>query len=208
MSIKLTQTETSQTYFCTFTCKNWLHLFEITNLYNEVYKWFNILIDKGNEIEAFVIMPNHLHLLIFVNAGNINALLANGKRFLAYEIVRRLEGQASSLPLNDTLEILHQLESAVTPKEKQRKKKHRVFEVSSDIKPCYTEKFLLQKLNYIHNNPVAAKWKLSDLPEEYVHSSACFYMLNKQHAFVKLTHWKDVGECSTHRPLAGDDARH
>ena len=30
---------------------------------------------------------------------------------------------------------------------------------------------------------------------------------NKQHAFVKLTHWKDVGERSTHRPLAGDDAR-
>lgn len=54
-------------------CKNWLHLFEITNLYDEIYKWFNILITKGNEIEAFVIMPNHLHLLIFVNeTNNIN----------------------------------------------------------------------------------------------------------------------------------------
>ena len=113
--------------------------------------------------------------------------------------MKRLESQQQH-------EILHQLESAVTPKEKQRKKKHRVFEVSSDIKPCYNEKFLLQKLNYIHNNPVAGKWKLSNLPEEYVHSSACFYLLNKQHAFVKLTHWKGVGECLTHRPLAGDDA--
>jgi hypothetical protein len=52
------------------------------------------------------------------------------------------------------------------------------------------------------------KWKLSNLPEEYVYSSACFYVLNKQYAFVKLTQWKDVGECSTHRFLAGDDARH
>ena len=26
--------------------------------------------------------------------------------------------------------------------------------------------------------------------------------------FVKLTHWKDVAEHSTHRPLAGDDAGH
>jgi REP element-mobilizing transposase RayT len=199
MSIKLTREETIQTYFCTFTCKNWLHLFEITNLYDEVYKWFNILVDKGNEIEAFVIMPNHLHLLIFVSAGSINTLLSNGKRFLAYEIVKRLEKQQQH-------EILHQLESAVTPKEKQRKKKHRVFEVSSDIKPCYNEKFLLQKLNYIHNNPVTGKWKLSNLPEEYAHSSACFYLLNKQHACVKLTHWKDVGKHSTHRPLAGDDA--
>jgi len=121
-------------------------LFRITNLYNEIYKWLNILINKGNELEGFVIMPNHLHLLIFVTeTENINMLLANGKRFLAYEIIKRLE-------LQQQYELLNQLELAVTAKEKQRKKKHRVFEVSSDIKPCYTEKFLLQKLNYIHNN--------------------------------------------------------
>ena len=92
MPIKLTQTENAQTYFCTFTCKNWLRLFEITNLYDEIYKWFNILINKQNEIEAFVIMPNHLHLLIFVaETDNINMLLANGKRFLAYKIIKRLK---------------------------------------------------------------------------------------------------------------------
>lgn len=80
---------------------------------------FNILINKQSEIEAFVIMPNHLHLLIFVNeTDNINTLLANGKRFLAYEIVKRLEAQQQ-------YEILRQLELAVTAKKKQRNKKHR-----------------------------------------------------------------------------------
>jgi REP element-mobilizing transposase RayT len=193
MSIKLNQSEGAKTYFCTFTCKHWLHLFEIATLYDEIYKWFNILVDKGNEIEGFVIMPNHLHLLIFVNeTENINILLANGKRFLAYKIIERLE-------LQQEYEILNQLERAVTAKEKQRKKKHRVFEVSSDIKPCYTEKFLLQKLNYIHNNPITAKWKLAKFPEEYFHSSASFYILNKEHEFIKLTHWKDVGEKLAHR---------
>ena len=161
----------------------------ITNLYDEIYKWFNILIKKENELEGFVIMPNHLHLLIFVNeTENINMLLANGKRFLAYEIVKRLE-------LQQQIDILNRLELA---KEKQRKKKHRVFEVSSDIKPCYIEKFLLQKLNYpprrtgIHNNPTVAKWKLAKSPEEYFHLSTGFYMLNQGHQFVKLTHWRDV----------------
>ena len=128
-------------------------------------------------------MPNHLHLLIFINENeSINKLLANGKRFLAYEIVKRLE-------LQKQREILAQLQLAVTVKEKQRQKKHRIFEVSSDIKPCYTEKFLLQKLNYIHNNPIMPKWKLASHPEGYFHSSACFYMLNNQHRFVSLTHW-------------------
>ena len=84
--------------------------------------------------------------------------------------------------------------------------KHRVFEISSDIKPCYTEKFLLQKLNYIHNNPTVAKWKLANLPEAYFHSSASFYILNQEHKFVRLTHWKDVGERSAHRPPGRDDA--
>ncbi|MEO6637745.1 MAG: hypothetical protein ABIN25_05685, partial [Ginsengibacter sp.] len=84
MSIKLTQSEDVQTYFCTFTCLNWLHLFQITNLYDELYKWFNFLITRGNRIEGFVIMPNHLHLLLFVSKNeNVNKLLGNGKRFLA-----------------------------------------------------------------------------------------------------------------------------
>ena len=114
------------------------------------------------------------------------------------EIVKRLELQKQH-------EILAQLQLAVTVKEKQRQKKHRVFEVSSDIKPCYTEKFLLQKLNHpprrtsIHNNPIMPKWKLASHPEEYFHSSACFYILKNQHQFIRVTHWKDVGKHITHR---------
>ena len=201
MSIKLTQKETVQTYFCTFTCLHWLHLFQITDLYNGIYQWFNILLEKGNEIEGFIIMPNHLHILAFVNTKqNINTMLANGKRFLAYEIVKRLKNQNQK-------DILKELELAVTPKERQRMKKHRVFEASSDIKPCYTEYFLLQKLNYIHNNPVTGKWKLASLPELYPHSSAAYYLLNQPHKSIAFTHYKDVGQrlISASSP-AGDDA--
>ena len=49
------------------------------------------------------------------------------------------------------------------------------------------------------NNATAAKWKLAKLPEEYFHSSASFYILNQAHKFVRLTHWKDVGERVAHR---------
>jgi hypothetical protein len=33
----------------------------------------------------------------------------------------------------------------------------------------------LQKLNYIHRNPVHERWGLSALPEDYQYSSALFY---------------------------------
>jgi REP element-mobilizing transposase RayT len=188
MSIKLTQSEKEQTYSCTFTCLDWLNLFEITDLYDEIYKWFNILIQDNHQICGFVIMPNHLHMLIHLaeDKNTINTILGNGKRFLAYEVVKRLEETGRE-------DILQILASHVTPSEKKRNKKHRVFEISSDIKPCYTEKFLLQKLEYIHANPVSGKWQLVDSIEKYLHSSAAFYELNRAHPKIKITHYKDLG---------------
>jgi len=204
MSVKQTQTEREQTYFCTFTCVDWLHLFATVDLYDEIYKWFNILVGQRHQIVAFVIMPNHLHALIHLSQGedSINTILANAKRFMAYEIVKRLEKDGRE-------DILSILASRVTAEEKKRKKKHRVFEVSSDIKPCYTEKFLLQKLEYIHANPISGKWHLAEIAEEYKHSSARFYELNEEHPQIKITHHKDLGFMLTEDrivPEAGDDA--
>jgi len=55
---------------------------------------------------------------------------------------------------------------------------HKVFKDSFDAKPIYT-KFLLQKIEYIHLNPVKGTWKLAGDWREYEHSSASFYELNK-----------------------------
>lgn len=178
-----------QVYFCSFTCLEWLPLFKMTDLYDEIYRWFNILIQTNHQICGFVIMPNHLHLLVYIteSKSSINTILGNGKRFLAYEIVTRLE----KVRREDMLQILA---SHVTDEERKRKKKHRVFEISSDIKPCYTEKFILQKLEYIHANPITGKWQLAKTMDEYPHSSAAFYELNLEHPHIKITHYKDVGD--------------
>jgi REP element-mobilizing transposase RayT len=185
MSVKLSQTDSDVTYFCTFTCVDWLPLIEITNLYDSIYNWFSLLHDKGNRIEGFVIMPNHVHLLLSVrNDQNIKQLLANGKRFLAYGVIKRLNES------NNT-DILQKLKAVVTVKEKIRQKKHRVFTPSSDIKACHNEPFLVQKLEYIHNNPISGKWRLANTATDYPHSSAAFYELNKQHPFVVVSHYKE-----------------
>jgi REP element-mobilizing transposase RayT len=196
MSIKLTQHETHQTYFCTFTCADWLPLFEITDFYSEVYKWFSILKANGVSVVGFVIMPNHLHALIHVSTQSINKILGNGKRFMAYEIVERLK----TVNRTDILEILS---AKVITEERVRKKKHRVFEVSSDIKPCYTRKFILQKLDYMHRNPISGKWSLAATYLDYFHSSANFYELNRQHPKVEIIHYDEVGT-SVSSP-SGDD---
>src|SRR5690349_23030392 len=92
MAIKRNHSD-SGTYFCTFTCLQWLSLIEATNLYDNIYHWLNIIIRDGHHVTGFVIMPNHVHSLLHVNGSEatINKILGNGKRFMAYEIVKRLE---------------------------------------------------------------------------------------------------------------------
>ena len=58
------------------------------------------------------------------------------------------------------------------------------------VKEVWTERFLLQKLNYIHHNPCQPHWQLAAIPEDYKWSSALFYEKNIiEHAW--LTHYKD-----------------
>jgi len=87
--------------------------------------------------------------------------------------------------------LLNLLASAVEQKDSSRGKKHEVWKPGFDVKECRTEKFLLQKLNYIHDNPVKGKWMLAKDNEAYVHSSCLFYF-KKKHRFCEVTHYEEV----------------
>jgi len=165
-------------YFITFTCHKWLPLIDLTNAYDLVYQWFDVLSVKGHTITGYVIMPNHLHLLLHYSGEgqSLNKVVGNGKRFMAYGIVKRLGQQNKN-------NLLSRLQFAVQASDRRRGKKHEVWEDSFDVKECRTEKFVLQKLHYIHNNPCSGKWKLVKSPELYIHSSALFYLSGKHSSY-------------------------
>lgn len=172
-------------YFITFTCHQWLPLLELVNGYDCVYNWFTVLRDKGHIVTGYVIMPNHIHLLLHFAGGSssLNTVVGNGKRFMAYEIVKRLED-------TNQVSLLHKLQKSVRTKDKNRGKKHEVWKDSFDVKECRTEHFILQKLYYIHNNPCSGKWKLADSPIRYQHSSALFY-INGKHAVYPVKDYRE-----------------
>ena len=68
--------------------------------------------------------------------------------------------------------------------DKQRGKLHEVFEDSFDWKECISDDFIQQKLDYIHNNLCAGKWKLVENLSDYFHSSAAFYILGEENKYV------------------------
>jgi REP element-mobilizing transposase RayT len=142
----------------------------MTNSYDIVYKWFDYLKSKGHSVKGYVIMPNHVHVLIEFCASlkSINTIISNGKRFMAYAIVKRLQEQNNSA-------IRLQLAEAVINSDKERGKVHQVFERSFDCKEITNQHFFIQKLSYIHNNPCSGIWNLVSSPVDYKHSSAKYY---------------------------------
>lgn len=177
MTLHVTTTQPG-IYFITFTCFRWLPIIELVNGYDQVYKWFSCLERLGHIMNAYVIMPNHFHCLLYYDGGgqSLNQVIGNGKRFMAYEFVRRLK-------TNSHQHLLQKLSKGVNRSDAVRGKKHEIWEKGFDLKVCRTEDFALQKLSYLHNNPCSGKWRLATDILRYPHSSAAFYISGRQGLF-------------------------
>ncbi|MES2278185.1 MAG: transposase [Bacteroidota bacterium] len=186
MAIRTHHEITDRTWFITFTCYDWLHLFEITQSYDLVYNWLKLIGDKYQiKTLAFVIMPNHVHLVLYLTDDkvNLNTTISNAKRFMAYDIVNRLKERHNN--------ILDILAAACTAKERSKGQKHKAFEPSFDAKVIFSLDFLYQKLDYIHHNPVNKKWNLCNEFTDYAHSSAGFYELGILHSNVVIADFRE-----------------
>jgi REP element-mobilizing transposase RayT len=188
MPVKRTIPHNSGMFFITFTCYQWLSLIDKVNGYDIIYQWFDHLKSKGHFINAYVIMPNHVHALIsFINTTqSINTIIGNGKRFMAYEIINRLEK-------NNETTLLEQLAGGVEATRKVNKKLHEVWELSFDWKDCRSNEFVWQKLDYMHHNPCTGKWQLAVNAIEYIHSCARFYLTGVQ-GIYPVTNFMEMEE--------------
>ena len=69
---------------------------------------------------------------------------------------------------------------------KASNKKYEFWQPDSLAIPLFTHKVALQKLNYIHRNPLAGHWSLVKDPCDYKYSSARYYERNeKNFPFLK-----------------------
>jgi REP element-mobilizing transposase RayT len=110
MAIRIHHEITDRTWFITFTCYDWLYLFEITQSYDLVYNWLKLIDDKYQiKTLAFVIMPNHIHLVLYLmdDKVKLNTIISNAKRFMAYEIVDRLKERHNNI-LDNLLQHVRQ----------------------------------------------------------------------------------------------------
>ena len=121
------------------------------------------------ELFVFVIMPNHVHFIVRCAVDySISALLRDFKSNTAKHIIWQCEAEGNQRALDF-------FRAAVTRPGKQ---KFKVWDDEYVAKEVFSPAFLLQKVEYIHNNPLQPHWQLVEQAEDYPWSSARFYLLD------------------------------
>jgi len=123
---------------------------------------------KGFKVYGFVLMDNHAHMVIEVDE------------------------------INNISKIMHAilLSFSVKYRRKYPYVGH-VWQGRFKSKPIMEEKYILECLDYIHNNPVRAE--MIENPNDYIYSSARFYqgLSNKEvYQWVALTKYGDTSVTS------------
>lgn len=155
-------------YFITSTIVKWYPVFTESS-------YFKIIIDsleycrkeKGLKIHAYVIMLNHIHLIVSVDAKtskNLSDVFRDFKRFTSNEITELVKEEGKP----GALDIFKKAASQA-----ERDNDYKVWQDGFHPKGIYDEEFGLQKLEYIHKNPVKKGYVLK--PEHWFYSSASFY---------------------------------
>ena len=156
----------NQVYFVTLTVINWIDVFT-----RREYKDFIVNClefcrkNKGLEIYSFVIMSNHIHMIVRSRELPLGDVLRDFKTFTSKELFKSIKSY---------------------PKESRRKWMTDAFEAAGVFNPLNKKHQFWQNLNYpilidnqktfqikqnyIHQNPVRAGFVVNDF--EYLYSSA------------------------------------
>ena len=141
------------TCFITPTVWRWYYIFDRHDRWQILADSLQFLQQRrGLEIYGFVFMLNHLHLLI--RAPDVTACVRDFKRHTSRQIhksLRRYEPSVLPLFVDETGHF-------------------RLWKPDNKPKLVETERFFLQKLNYIHENPVRKGYV--EFPEHWKWSSA------------------------------------
>jgi putative transposase len=114
---------------------------------------------------AWVLMPNHLHAIIKpLGDQTISSVLQSFGSFTAHMLLEHLKREQHTELLAFFAER----------QDKDAQKAHQIWQ-PIQAKNVTSIEFLREKLDYIHNNPVAKKWNLAAERAAYAYSSACYY---------------------------------
>jgi REP element-mobilizing transposase RayT len=175
-------------YFITASIIGWKHLF-VTDRYAKTVLNSLAWMQQQERILlfAFVIMPSHLHAIIKPVSDSIGVIVQQFGSFTAHEMLKRLREDNQK----DLLDLFQQ-------KKRDSRHKHSIWQ-DIQAKNIYSMDFLQEKMEYIHQNPVAKDWKLVEDRADYLYSSAGYYDYRRK-TIIEVT---DINEWLMSNPSPG-----
>ncbi|HET8962531.1 MAG TPA: transposase [Chitinophagales bacterium] len=160
--------EQDKAYFVTLQVVDWVDVFS-----REIYR--KIIVEnlcfcvqhKGLEIYGWVIMSNHVHLMLRSKTAKLSNTLRDFKSYTAKVILNKISDSQESRKEW----MLRQFKSATI--RHKRNTEYQFWTHENHAEFLFSEKFIGQKLRYLHNNPVRAG--IVSKAEHYKYSSAVDY---------------------------------
>lgn len=175
-NVRNSQLELNNVYFWTNTIKDWHHLLKADRFKQTIIDSLRYLVKRNKiTVYAYVIMPNHIHILWELNELNGKEMPhVSFNKFTAHQFLQMLKA--------DNLSPGYEVE--------ENERRHRFWQRDPLAVLIESKSVLEQKLDYIHLNPLQEKWNLAEYPEDYKWSSAGFYETGCDE-FGLLTHYME-----------------
>ena len=142
----------SAVYFLTCTVVNWVDVFTRKDYADIVEDSLNFCIEKkGLIVYGYVIMSNHVHLLIQAKHNNRSDVLRDFKKFTSQRIINAIEANEKESRKRWMLWLFKQAED-----KEIKQASYQFWQPDNHAVLCFSLPFTWQKLDYIHNNPVRA----------------------------------------------------
>ncbi len=167
MAFAYTVKDQGGVYFVTFTVHQWVDVFT-RPIYVDGLMESLIYCQKhkGLEVFAWVVMSNHLHLIVRAKNGDLSDIIRDFKKFTAKSIYKAIEDNPKESRKDWLLKVLSH-EGRIW-----------FWQEGYHGEEIFSMDFYHTKVNYIHMNPVRAG--IVEKEEEYTNSSAGeFYGIRK-----------------------------
>ena len=156
-------------HFITSTVVDWIDVFTRQTYRDIVIECFDYCIkNKGMILYGYVIMSNHIHLVVQSEEGKLSDLIRDFKKFIAKNILDKIQNS----PESRREWMLERFKLAA--QKHQRNKEYQFWQYGNHAEEIYSTAFMWSKLHYIHLNPVRAG--LVAKSSEYIYSSAGNYV--------------------------------
>jgi putative transposase len=167
-------------HFITFAVVEWVDVFT-----RKQYR--DIVVDsirhcqkeKGLILYGWCIMSNHIHLMAAAKENNLSDILRDFKKFTSKQIITAIQNNEQESRKEWMLSIFKQ-----EGEKNSRNSEYQFWRQDNQPKECFSPQFSVQKLNYIHNNPVEAG--IVEKADDYLYSSARSYRQGNKNQLLEV----------------------